>query len=1122
MACNTYDDIIDCSMSVGGIQKVFIFPFGSLYDYVYSDDNLSYISDYKINNLAAEILCQKNTVLSETIDRQATDMYSYNLSLSISKMEWEKRSEIFKLIRGKLTIIVKDENGKCWIMGKNTPARLSSYDASTGETNGESVYQISFSNIDKKPIKQIKCYDTNCAISVFGQEIRQSYFQINYASTYDFSGTYELLGDIITRDVTPITPLDPTNWTNPLILAGDTATIESIVNPNGNTVVNLYYDSGTDVALIVMHSTDTSYPFMSIGEQPIQGIVSIDVNLQTTISTALTGVVITVTDESLAVIYSEPLGDAVTGTGLSGIAENSFINVSTLYPLGQTFTVSVEFLGESCTFNEYEYTYEPSSECQLLNEYSLHNGKHYSVVVDKLTEVPAYREMTIVIGEYQFNLYNNYNDYHNTFTTLQSHILGSLSSYPDLNITNVTVTEQPKTWTLTFDSVNDDDLDLYVYTRGNDSTFIDDVDLIDIRKYLGTRSTVLALQTTCPSDSRLTIINGNIGAEIYGDVATYPDTIIDVRLEEVFPFTNAVTNSIGIDITNWQETDTVAVSNDSISCPDVLNNFTIDTCFDLVKRIEENHYYLFSIQTTNIGDSITFDTSDSGLITVVLPSDITPANYPDFGDFMKHSVPTLYSANLQFDAIAETFYLEVITTRGNVINSVTADNTSTPFVEEQNFDENIFQIESKQHPDIDITWITDTAYQTGLTVAGKVKDYSNFDRRVEYKYADFNYDSGSDLFEVNFLFNSPSQGYTFEFFYNPFPQVPTPADYTMTIAPSTFNDSVALFSTLITVANIRYIRIRNGQGYEQIIRWNGTTQQDVSIDVNYTILFKEVYGRFDYFKVLYTKGVPQPNPSFIRTSINCPSPDFDVLQFLAATGITDEVIIDALDVFVTTLKDNSLWTRFDAIYPFVGGTVFTHKFNLKNPLDSNAAFRLLFTGGFTHNSNGITPNGINAYANTYYDESVHSALNDKHISIYSRINLLGQYTDMAAYNGSTAATDISPRFFSSGERCLMRNSNVSGSNYLNTNSLGFFLNNRVDASNVRGRQNATLQFMASPSVALVNVPYYIGANNLNGTAGSYSVRNLAFASIGRGFSDAESLIFYNAVQTLQTALSRQV
>ena len=825
MACNTYNDIIDCSMSVGGIQKVFIFPFGSLYDYVYSDDNLSYISDYKIDNLAAEILCQKNTVLSETIDRQATDTYSYNLSLSISKMEWEKRSEIFKLIRGKLTIIVKDENGKCWIMGKNTPVRLSSYDASTGEINGESVYQISFSNVDKKPIKQIKCYDTNCAISVIGTEVRQSLFTIDDASTFNFSGFYELLGDTITRDITPLSPLDPTNWTNPSILAGDTATIQSIANPNGNTVVNLYYDSGSDTALIVLLSTDTSYPFMTIGGQALSGIVSIDINLVTTLSTSLSGVVITVTDESSTIIYSEPLGDTVTGFGLSGIAENSYINVSTLYPLGQRFTVSVSFLGEACTFGGYEYTYEPSNECQLLNQYSLHNGKRYSVIVDKLTSVPAYRDITIVIGEYQFNLYNNYNDYHNVFSQLESHVINSLANYPDLNITNVTVTEQTKTWTLTFDSLDDDNLDFYVITRGNDSTLIDELDLVDVRKYLSTRSTVLAMQTTGPSDSELSIVNSTNGAGVYGEVSQYPHTVIDARLEEVFPFTNAVTNSIGIDINDWIEDDSISVSNVSVSCPDVTNNFTIDTCYDRTEITNLNQYYLFSLQTLNLGDSISFDTSVSGIITVVLPSDITPANYPDFGDFMKNSVPEIYNANLQFDAISETFYLEVMIAKTNNIISVTSDNTSTPFVLEQNLDEWRYNIQTKQHPDINISWTVDSFYNPSVINTGVIKDYINKDNKVEYKHSDFIYNSTTDELEINLLFNSTTQGYTFEFFYV-FPFTPAVAPYTVIVSPTTFNTSVVAFSTFLTITSVRYVRIRNGQGYEQIIRWNGSTEQD--------------------------------------------------------------------------------------------------------------------------------------------------------------------------------------------------------------------------------------------------------------------------------------------------------
>lgn len=250
--------------------------------------------------------------------------------------------------------------------------------------------------------------------------------------------------------------------------------------------------------------------------------------------------------------------------------------------------------------------------------------------------------------------------------------------------------------------------------------------------------------------------------------------------------------------------------------------------------------------------------------------------------------------------------------------------------------------------------------------------------------------------------------------------------------------------------------------------------------------------------------------------------DQDVLSFVAITLITDTNIINGLDTYVKYLKDNDLWDIHDAIYPFVGGNSFAHSINLKNPIDSDAAFRLTFFGGWTHNANGVTPNGINAYANTFYTETINSQINNKHISIYSRTNIAGLYTDFAAYNGSTVATDITPRFSTSGERCLMRNGNVSGSNYLNSNSMGFFLNNRVDANNVRALQNNIITNLPSVVNALVNVPYYIGAINFNGTPNSFSSRNLSFASIGRGFTDTQLQLIYTGVQNLQTTLNRQV
>ena len=116
------------------------------------------------------------------------------------------------------------------------------------------------------------------------------------------------------------------------------------------------------------------------------------------------------------------------------------------------------------------------------------------------------------------------------------------------------------------------------------------------------------------------------------------------------------------------------------------------------------------------------------------------------------------------------------------------------------------------------------------------------------------------------------------------------------------------------------------------------------------------------------------------------SNDPDAFAFLTATGITDPTISSAIINLVISLKNFGIWTKMYAIYPMVGGTAFTNKFNLINPLDTNAAFRLNFVGGWTHSANGALPNGTNAYADTFLNPSFTLPLNSHSFGIYSRTN----------------------------------------------------------------------------------------------------------------------------------------
>jgi hypothetical protein len=124
--------------------------------------------------------------------------------------------------------------------------------------------------------------------------------------------------------------------------------------------------------------------------------------------------------------------------------------------------------------------------------------------------------------------------------------------------------------------------------------------------------------------------------------------------------------------------------------------------------------------------------------------------------------------------------------------------------------------------------------------------------------------------------------------------------------------------------------------------------------------------------------------------------DPDAQAFIDAAVITDTTQKAAINQLVLDLKSANIWTKMLAVYPFVGGSATSHKWNLKNPLDTNAAFRLVFSGGWTHNSLGIKMNNSNTEAETYVTSNNG---NNRSISAYLTERLPGTvHVVMVAYN----------------------------------------------------------------------------------------------------------------------------
>ena len=252
--------------------------------------------------------------------------------------------------------------------------------------------------------------------------------------------------------------------------------------------------------------------------------------------------------------------------------------------------------------------------------------------------------------------------------------------------------------------------------------------------------------------------------------------------------------------------------------------------------------------------------------------------------------------------------------------------------------------------------------------------------------------------------------------------------------------------------------------------------------------------------------------------------DQDAANFLTATGITDPTISTAIDTLVTDLKGYGIWTKMKTIYPFVGGTATTHKFNLKDSRDLDAAFRLVFYGGWTHSVAGILGNGSNTYADTFYIPTIQSDSQNNSLAVYVRNNInTGQPYEMGASNDSGGNVNpyaLISRF--SDNRAYFANGSYN-QNPFSTDSRGFW-NGFIDVTNqILFRNGSSISSIAIPVVTIPSFNLYLGAMNRAGTAGLFSNKELAFASMGGSkLTTTEAANYYTAVQAFQTTLGRQV
>jgi len=252
--------------------------------------------------------------------------------------------------------------------------------------------------------------------------------------------------------------------------------------------------------------------------------------------------------------------------------------------------------------------------------------------------------------------------------------------------------------------------------------------------------------------------------------------------------------------------------------------------------------------------------------------------------------------------------------------------------------------------------------------------------------------------------------------------------------------------------------------------------------------------------------------------------DTDAQAFITAAAITDTTQKTAVNTLVTDLKTANIWTKMKALYPFVGGTAASHRFNLKDPRTVNAAFYLDFLGGGTHSANGYQPNGTTSYADTKLTPSTSLLQDSTHISYYSRTDGGSSGIEFGTYQITPAASLYGYIKYIDGKAYVRVNRNAGNpeSEKVMTSANVFFMVNRIASNSEAIFVNNTKTAFNIASTGLSTNPLPFAALSNNGVLANFSIRQSAFASIGDGLTDGEASAFYTAVQAYNTTLNRQV
>lgn len=234
--------------------------------------------------------------------------------------------------------------------------------------------------------------------------------------------------------------------------------------------------------------------------------------------------------------------------------------------------------------------------------------------------------------------------------------------------------------------------------------------------------------------------------------------------------------------------------------------------------------------------------------------------------------------------------------------------------------------------------------------------------------------------------------------------------------------------------------------------------------------------------------------------------DADAQAYFTAAGITDNTQKDAWNTFVTSAKTNSYWGDLFAVYPFMGGSSSSHAVNAKTP----GTFNITWGDTVTHDSTGITGNGVNSTGNTTFDSTIGSGsgwtINSASYGCYVRSGFSGTSIIM----GNSNSTYIYANSVTSVNCTFTRAANI-------TTTLTKLIMLSMTSSEFTAYRDTTTSTAATGNLT--------GSGNvtiLSGLGGYFTNANISFTFIASGLSTTKAANLNTDVNTLMTSLGRNV